>query len=300
MRFYYVNSKGERLNFYDHPYLFQEGTLLDYSWSYETASGSRTFLKNVRHGATERKFKLALLPDYRWNAHFHNDWEHREKMKKLQKAAEHVFEVFEYDVLNDQDGELHTDTGFYLPCRIVASSKSDWMNGLTYMFQEYTVVSTFGVWIGEKEKSFTASLDASADGQDYPYDYKYDYARTADISMVWNTGALTDSDFLLTIYGPCMNPTVTINSAPHTVYASVGEGEKLLIDSRDCTVHKITPAGTSINMFDLRSKVYSVFTKIPPDAMFVWNGSFAFDCKIFAERSEPTWIKTEYPEYSWP
>lgn len=291
MRFYYVNSRNERLDFYDYPYLFQEGTLLDYSWSYETVSGSRTFLKNVRHSATERNFKLAILPNYREYTGIYpsTQSEHCHKMHDLHEAADRVYEVFEYDVVHDTDGKLYTDTGFYLPCRIMASGKSDWATGIPYMFQEFTVVSAADVWIGEVQKSFAASQDTAADGLDYLYDYPYDYAKASAVSEIWNTGALSASDFLLTVYGPCVDPTVIIGGAPHTVYASIGEGEKLVIDSRDNTVKKITPAGTSINMFDLRSKVYSVFAKIPPDAVLEWNGSFAFDCTVFVERSEPKW-----------
>lgn len=282
MRFYYINSKGERLNFYDYPYLFQDGTLLDYSYSYDMVEGSRVFLQNVRHGAAEKRFKLAILPD-------HTKTAAEERRQALCAAADRVYSVFDYDVLHNTDGRLYTDTGFYLPCRILASSKSDWMTGIPYMFQEFTAVSTVGVWIGPVQKSFTTALETVSDGLDHPYDYPYDYAPSGTGTVFWSMDAVTDSDFQMLIYGPCVDPTVLINGQPHTVYTTLQESEYMMIDSRDHTVVKVTRTGTRINAYDDRSKVYSVFAKIPPDAVITWNGSFSFDITAFVERSEPKW-----------
>lgn len=282
MKFYYVNSKNERLNFYEYPYLFQEGTLLDYSWSYDAIEGSRTFLQNVRHAVTERTFKLAILPDYTVTAA-------EARVMAVHAAADRVHDVFEYDVVHDTDGRLYTDSGFYLPCRIMASSKSDWNTGVPYMFQEFTVVSSAGVWIGTVQKSFEPRTKQNTEGLGYPYDYPYDYAQGSAGTVFWSIDTVSNSDFQMIIYGPCVDPTVLINGIPHTVYITLQESEYLLIDSRDHTVVTVSQSGTKVNAYDNRSKVYSVFEKIPPNAIITWNGSFGFDITVFMERSEPKW-----------
>ena len=64
MNFYYINSKGERVNFYEEPYLFQSGDLLDYSWSYDSESGFN-LISNVRKEPKERKVSIGIIPDTR-------------------------------------------------------------------------------------------------------------------------------------------------------------------------------------------------------------------------------------------
>lgn len=64
MNFYYINSKGERVNFYEEPYLFQSGDLLDYSWSYDSESGFNS-ISNVRKEPKERKVSIGIIPDTR-------------------------------------------------------------------------------------------------------------------------------------------------------------------------------------------------------------------------------------------
>lgn len=284
MNFYYINSKGIKLDFSDYPYLFQEGDLLDYSWSYESVEGSKNKITDVKKGIGERSFRLALLPDFSLTI--------EERKAALLNAADNVYEVFEQDVISDTDGRLYSSTGFYLPCRVMASSKSNWKNGLPFMFQDFTVVSAKNAWIKEIKKSFfpLGSVEAQNADADYPYDFLYDYAAETSGLTFWNTGHFSPCDFEMTVFGPVVNPKININGNSYTIYTSLNANEYIVINSIENTVFKVTEDGTKINIYDLRGKDFSVFSKLPQGELTVtWNGNFGFDITAFIERSEPKW-----------
>jgi hypothetical protein len=92
------------------------------------------------------------------------------------------------------------------------------------------------------------------------------------------------SDFVLSVHGPAINPRVTINGYPYVVYATIGAGETLVIDSANKTVM----CGER-NLFDARNKRQSVFEKIPAGQLTLAYGSFSFELLLHEERSEPRW-----------
>ena len=142
MTFYYKNSAGTIIDFSEYPYLMQEGTLLDYAYNYEFTEGTTQKLTNVKHVAGEREFQICILPSIEEG--YSND-KRRELMYEYANA---LLECFDYDVRNGVDGRLYTDSGWYLPCRILASSKDvqGLFSGETFNFQTFTVVSTKNQW----------------------------------------------------------------------------------------------------------------------------------------------------------
>lgn len=281
MKFKYVNSKGETVDFSDFPYLFQDGNLLDYAWNYETVENSNKVF-NFNRKPVEKTFQIAVVPDF--------DTDVTERREKLKNAVNRIFEVLEFDVLEGVDGKLYCGEDMYLPCRISASTKSDWNKGIPFMFQEFTAVSAKGCWLKEVKKSFTVKQEQGTDEMlDYPYDYEYNFATALSGTEYWSVSKLSFSDFVLTIYGSAVNPTIYINSEPYSVFVTLESNEYLTVDSRTNEVVKHTDSG-DISVYDLRGKEHSVFSKIPNgDLLISWNGSFGFDIVAFAERSEPEW-----------
>lgn len=105
-----------------------------------------------------------------------------------------------------------------------------------------------------------------------------------------NNEAFTDTDFVMTIYGFVDNPNIQIAGHPYTVYATIYEGERLIIDSAAGTVKKIGRLGEETNLYNARRKDYSVFQKIPPGVQTVsWPGTYGVDIILYDERSEPKW-----------
>lgn len=288
MKFYYVNSKGKRINFYEYPFIMQEGNLLDYSYSYDMSEGSRKKLINVKRGTGERSFKLALLPNIEIGLSY------EERRKALKACADELFETIETDVINNVNGALWTDTGYYLPCRILSSSKDNngILNGLALSFATFNVVSDSNAWIKTAEKSFYPSCGMNSDDADadYPYDYMYDYVVNEGGADYFRTAHFDECDFQMIIYGPVSNPVIYINNHPYMVYGDFNDNEYIVINSQNATVEKVTASGETVNIFDMRGKEYSVFKKLPAGNLIVlWNGNFGFDITAYIERSEPSW-----------
>lgn len=284
MKFRYVNSRGEILDFSEFPYLFQSGDLVNYSWKYDSSNNRIT---NIRREVGERALKVGLIPD--WSLPY------AEKRAALKEAAEHLFNVIEYDVINNTDGRIETDTGSYFPCRILVSDKSDWEKPTAYMFHDLTAVSGKNSWITEQNFSFYPSgittKNSNAEFLDYQFDYEYNYTKQKSGISSINISHIATSDFKLTIFGPCNNPRILIAGHPYEVFTSLQNGEYLVIDSRNNTIMKYLSNGTQESVYDLRGKVNTVFEKIPPGYSQVsWNGTFGFELTVFLERSEPLWI----------
>lgn len=284
MNFRYVNSRGEILDFSEFPYLFQSGDLVNYSWKYDSSNNRIT---NIRREVGERAFKVGLIPD--WSLPY------AEKRAALKEAAEHLFNVIEYDVINNTDGRIETDTGSYFPCRILVSDKSDWEKPTAYMFHDLTAVSGKNAWISEQDFSFYPAVSESehsaAEFLDYQFDYEYNYTKQKSGISSINISHIATSDFKLTIFGPCNNPKILIAGHPYEVFTSLSDGEYLIIDSINNTIIKYLTNGTQESVYDLRRKAKTVFEQIPPGYNTVsWDGSFGFDLTVYIERSEPLWI----------
>ena len=114
MKFYYINSRGEKLDLSDYPYLFQEGDLLDSSWEKDN---DKDRYRNIRKTAGEKTFKIAVIPDYTKPL--------AERKREYVNAINHIADVLDYDVCNNAYGKLFTDSGYYLSCQILDSNKSD-------------------------------------------------------------------------------------------------------------------------------------------------------------------------------
>ena len=92
------------------------------------------------------------------------------------------------------------------------------------------------------------------------------------------------------IYGPVVNPMVTIGGVPHLVNIVLEAGEYLIIDSKTKTVIKVTQSGEQVNAYHNRQKQRAFFQKIAPGRQTImWTGKFDFDIILYTERSEPTW-----------
>lgn len=281
MNFYYVNSAGKRINFYEYPYLFQEGNILDYSWKYDN---DNLKISNIHKEPGERSFKLALLPDVQLAL--------AERKRLLQEAANNVFEVFEYDVCNNSYGRLYAETGYYLPCMILASNKSDWQNGVPYMFQEFTLITQMDFWLKETKYSYFPMIKTENSGFSFPFDFAFDLGRLPVGRVNIDTDNFLPSDFILTIYGSVLNPNISIGENSYGLNCEIKKDERVVISllNGERNIKCIDKFGNVKNYFEYRSKKNSVFAPIKSGInSIVWNGEFGFDLVIVDRRSEPKW-----------
>lgn len=288
MDFYYINNRGERIDLSDYPYIFQEGSLLDWTYTYSTDSlVNRDVTYGYKMAAKSTPVKLAVLCDYMIPL--------EQRKQEWKEAVDHLCDVISADVADDKNGKLYTDTGFYLSCKIVGSQKTDWRMGLPIMFNTLSVLSDKPVWIREETKEFfpqSESSDAASlsNGLDYPYDYEYDYTARKVGTADWYIDHYDSSEFMMTIFGPCVNPRILIDGYPYEVFDTLENNEYIVIDSRNNSVVKYLANGTTQNLYDLRAKEQSIFQPIPSGNINLsWSGAFGFDITLFIERNEPRW-----------
>lgn len=188
---------------------------------------------------------------------------------------------FELDIRNNQPGRLIIN-GYYVDCFIRSVDSRERFETITDKVEVYV---PSGFWYMDLARSFTSTVEDDSTGDlDPPFDYPHDYKASPASTGNWETEAVFPSEFTMEIHGPAINPRVTINGYPYIVYATIGGGETLVIDSRSQTVM----CGDR-NLFDNRNKTKSVFEKIPAGALAISWGNFDFDLTIHTERSEPRW-----------
>lgn len=286
MDFYYVNNHGERIDLSDYPYIFQQGDLLNWVYSYNTDNlVSRDITYGYKVAAKEIPVKLAVLCDYTIPL--------EQRKEEWKAAVDHLCEVISVDVIDAKDGKLFTDTGFYMSCKIVGSQKTDWKMGLPFMFNTMTILADRPIWIHEESRSFPPISSGTQQDEtylDYEHDYDYDYTMPYGGDVIWNVDHFAPCEFLMTIFGPAVDPRIVINGHPYQVYTALDANEYLQIDSRENKVVKYLANGIRQDIYDLRAKQESVFDTITPgNISVVWSGEFGFDLTLFCERSEPRW-----------
>ncbi len=269
-KIYYKSHTGNVLNLVEEPYRMQTADLFDYSWEPYTESG---YITAFEKAAAKKNAVLTIQAD---------------TPEEYGRAVNEFFETVELDVLNMTPGRLYIGEQ-YMSCYITASDKTEWEYGIPQMDVEISIVTDYPYWITEKAYAFHMSNAVSTNNKRYRYRYAYRYANGLTSTYVENRH-FYDVNFLMRIYGPCVNPMVVIDGAPYLVYIILAQGEYLEIDSRAGTVTKTMVTGKKENCFHSRDKEGDVFRKITHGMKSLnWSGRFNFDLIFYEERGEPKW-----------
>lgn len=123
---------------------------------------------------------------------------------------------------------------------------------------------------------------------DYPYDYTYDLVSARISKHVINHNVVA-ADFILIVFGPCVNPAVYINGHLYQVNVTLYTGEYLEINSKRKRIYKVKVDGERINCFYQRNRESYIFEKIRPGKQAVLKDGFGIKLTILEERSEARW-----------
>ena len=270
----YRNHSGEEIRSAESGIYVNENDLRDHEWSHLESSGK---IVEFYRGIVKKTIPLIVIAD--------SDAEGVRIKNELLSIAEK-------DVISVKPGKIIIGD-FYMTGYITESKKSKYLYSNQYTEYNLKFVSDNPFWITESTNSFTTagSTKSGYEFLGYPYDYDYDYAPDFYPPEIINIDHYADCKFLLKIYGPAIEPSVTINGIERKVYVTLEEGQYLLIDARDKTVKRILIDGTALDAFDNRKKAgKSIFTPVIPGLNAItWNHNFGFDLTIFKERSEPEW-----------
>lgn len=269
MELYYINSVNEKLDLCAMPYMVKDiSEILDYTWDYEEKNGKITvFSRSI----SEIPFSINIFGD---------------TAEEYTDACERFFAVTEYDTLTNQKGRLYYGKQ-YISCNLITSKKEDWNKRIPFQILNVSFVTDYPYWITENSYVFHSFGISSSFNKAYHGKYPFRYANGMHNTYVLNEH-FYDTNFLLRIYGPIVNPQVSISGTPHLVNIVLEDGEYVEINSREKTVTKVMLNGTRVNAFHNRQKGADFFRKIPPGRQnIVWTGKFDFDLIIFEERSAP-------------
>lgn len=124
---------------------------------------------------------------------------------------------------------------------------------------------------------------------DYIYDFNHDYSSSM-INGILTNDTVEKADFIMTIYGPIINPLVSIADNMYGVNVDLADTDKLVVDSVNKTVTKIKLNGEIQNVFSKRNRDGYIFEKIPIGKhSVVRNGLYEMEIDIIKYRSEPEW-----------
>lgn len=194
---------------------------------------------------------------------------------------------FELDMRNVTPGRLIWND-YYIEC-FASESETDPDDSNFLVDNKVSFYCPSPFWVREKTRHFYSRAgDTQESFLDYPYDYPYDYFSGVSGAESWPTEIPFESDFLMTIFGPCTDPRILINGHAYQILDTLEQSERVTIDSKQGTIVKTLANGRTENAFDLRNKSESVFDKFPAGTLQIsWPGTFGFDLTLFEERSEP-------------
>ena len=269
--FIYENHLGDRLQF-GAGIFCESNTLRDYEWK-QSHSNSRItgFSKDIY----EKSLKLM----------FHCPT--REQTLEYRNMA-HA--MFERDVIAFQYGRIILN-GFYLKCFITEAKNSDFQKGERMIRTAYSLLTDDPFWYRDVDYSFMSDdTSSSGSGLDYEHDYEYDYTGSSQTASIMNS-APADAAFKMFLYGPCINPSVTIGGHEYSVNITLSAGEYVLIDSAQKQVKKYDTIGKETNVYYLRNRESYIFYPIPEgNSVVSWSGDFNFDLTVCEKRGEPEWL----------
>ena len=206
-------------------------------------------------------------------------------------AKNKLMEIAEKDILANQYGQIILGN-YYYKCFVTKSVKKGYLDNKRLIKIDLTLQTDRPYWIKETVFSFNGSTVTSQPESyflDYPLDYPYDYFANTKSYKLNNIG-FTSCNFIMRIFGACVNPSIIIGGHTYKVNCTISEGEYLTIDSVDKKIYLTGNDGSISNKFNERSRESYVFEKIQPGENIVsFNGDLMFSVVLLEERSEPKW-----------
>lgn len=252
--------------------------LYDSEWEVEdTKQAQGRKVEEFRRDAATYKVIIDFLGDKRERA----------------ENANRFADLCEEDIFRKFPGTLFLN-GYKIKCFVIGSEIGAKDSRTRMERIEAKIYAPYPVWVMEEKKSFYPDSAERRDDYaflEYPYDYSYDYSRPKSGTENWYIDHYRDSNFEMTIYGPCVDPKIIVNGYPYQVNDTLEAGEYIVIRSREKKVMKYLSNGTIQSIFEKREKKNSVFKRIPSGELILnWDGTFGFDLTIYKERGAPKWI----------
>lgn len=271
IKIFYENHKGSRLDLMEESHrIVADDSLQIYQWEYESSSSNYSMggrIERFHRKIVEKTIQITITGD-------------------IQQSIDEMLGVTEVDIKSLIPGRLYVND-CYLKCYIASGKNSgEWVPGVDFLRRDMTLVIVYPFWIREKSRSY--GIQQEKVGKKYPYKYSCRYPASYGSSLT--NSHYTESEFRMTIHGPCVNPDIYIGGHRYALGLTLLSGEDVTIDSAAGTIEKADVYGNKENRFDSRIGD-GIFTPISSGTSNIqWDGRFTWEITLFQERSEPVWI----------
>ncbi len=206
--------------------------------------------------------------------------------RQRQALVNALHDDFEADIRNMKLSRIVWGD-YYIDCYINESNTGP-TEYSTQTLNKISIYAPYPFWVQDYKVELFPSSETQSTFLDFPFDFPFDFTAPTIGKTTIKSDFPFDSEFEMVIFGPAVNPRVTINGYGYVLYATIPQGAYVVIDSRKHTVMQFNTDGTKSNLFNLRNKTDSIFKKIPGGNLNIaWDASFGVDITIHRERSEP-------------
>ena len=275
----YENSAGETIRLDRNGFYCTEGTLRDFTWDY-TYSG----YPDGTGGSVSRFSRHEKTKTFEVSAHAYT----REDLDTL---LNRLHNVTEYDVRSKSPGKLWLNQQ-YITCYVIVSEIASKSKHMLFVTKKLTVLPVIPYWCIEETKNFIAggAESSSPYGKKYNGRYPYKYGTGYAQTTLDNTIGAWATPMIMTIYGPAVNPSLSIGGHTYTLNTTIQANERAVIDQLYKKIYKIGTTGGKSNLFNVRDKTSDIFQYAPVGMVAVlYNGDYSFDITLIHQRSEPLW-----------
>lgn len=184
---------------------------------------------------------------------------HSRDRSEFNRIKGELLECCAYDMVRGELGRLIVN-GWSLDCNVteIRQGKETLVDVTKYTL---TIVAPRPVWYRETVIEWP-TYEYAAQGKRYPRQYASRYGSNnvfeVSIDSIWPLA------FAVRFFGPCVDPSITINGHLYAVMGACDEGESLAIDTRNRKVYKVITTGEIVNAFDRRGKSSNPFELVAP------------------------------------
>lgn len=225
------------------------------------------------------------------------------QIRKIQIVAASAAEMDRIRRLMDADAARQAAgtfaVGDWRQRGLLLSSSPDSTRGVYAATLEVALLD--GYWRRAVSVDFTgAAADGERTGLDLPTDMPFDLGIRANTSE-FTAGIDMDADIKLLIFGPCINPSVTVGGNRYALDASVPSGARVEVDGASWprTIELVGIDGQRTGMFGAGHRASGVgsgeyiFEPLHPTETGVqpveWDGSFSWQLIYYERDTEPEW-----------
>ena len=274
----YVNSQNREIVFNGDGKSFMDcNPLRSFAWAYSSDKsnfGIGGTIRNFDRQVTSKTISVTTKCD---------------SQAELFDYQNNLHAITETDVYAETPGKLYVNDQ-YMVCYITAATVADYNITSHLAKVTLTIVSERPYWCTERLYQFNKA-DTAVDTTGKKYNLKYPYRFGTGITMqkLKNTH-FASCPAIITIFGPCSNPSFTLGGIVRNVQTEITASEKIIINQVDHTIVVENAYGERSNVFNYRNKNFDIFAEIPPgESNVVYSGEFLITITLIMQRSQPEW-----------